>query len=163
MVQGAVILKKDKIGIIDMVMGADGSKKDALTCGQRELMNLFHKKESKLNYLKMEGQEVFRFAVKKVPECIFELLTKTNTKTNDIKYFVLHQANKRILQSVAKRLKVSEEKIPMNLDRFGNTSAASIPILLDELNKNGKLKPLDKIIISGFGGGLTWGATLIEW
>lgn len=160
---GAVVLKNDKIGIIDMVMGSDGSKKDALTCSQRGLINLFHKKENKMNYLKMEGQEVFRFAVRKVPECILELLKKSNTKIDDIKFFVLHQANERILKSVAKKLNVSEEKLPMNLDRYGNTSAASIPILLDELNKKGQLKPFDKIVISGFGGGLTWGATLIEW
>lgn len=160
---GAVIIKEDKIGIVDMVMGSDGSKKDALTCNQRELINLFNKKEQTVDYIKMEGQEVFKFAVKKVPECILELLEKTNTKTEDVKYFVLHQANKRILQSVAKRLNVPEEKVPMNLDRFGNTSAASIPMLLDELNKQGKINPLDIIVISGFGGGLTWGATLLEW
>ena len=82
---------------------------------------------------------------------------------DDIKFFVLHQANVRILELIAKRLKVDIDKFPMNLDRYGNTSSASIPILLDELNRNHLLEQGDKIILSGFGGGLTWGAMLIEW
>lgn len=80
-----------------------------------------------------------------------------------LKFFVLHQANVRILELIAKRLKVDIDKFPMNLDRYGNTSSASIPILLDELNRNHLLDRGDKIILSGFGGGLTWGAMLIEW
>ena len=88
---------------------------------------------------------------------------KTETDVDDIKFFVLHQANVRILELIAKRLKVDIDKFPMNLDRYGNTSSASIPILLDELNRNHLLDRGDKIILSGFGGGLTWGAMLIEW
>lgn len=88
---------------------------------------------------------------------------KTETDVDDIKFFVLHQANVRILELIAKRLKVDIDKFPMNLDRYGNTSSASIPILLDELNRNHLLERGDKIILSGFGGGLTWGAMLIEW
>ena len=76
---------------------------------------------------------------------------------------MLHQANVRILELIAKRLKVDIDKFPMNLDHYGNTSSASIPILLDELNRNNLLDPGDKIVLSGFGGGLTWGAVLIEW
>jgi 3-oxoacyl-[acyl-carrier-protein] synthase-3 len=110
----------------------------------------------------MDGQEVFKFAVKKVPECIEQVLLKANTEIEQVKYFCLHQANKRIINSVAKRLKQPEEKFPMNLDQYGNTSAASIPILLDELYKKGQLEKGDKILLSGFGGGLTWGAALVE-
>ena len=73
------------------------------------------------------------------------------------------QANERNLELIAKRLKVDIDKFPMNLDHYGNTSSASIPILLDELNRNNLLEPGDKIVLSGFGGGLTWGAVLIEW
>ena len=90
-------------------------------------------------------------------------MKKTNTEADEIKYFVLHQANRRILDLIAKRLKVDMDKIPMNLDHYGNTSSASIPILLDELNKNNLLEAGDKLILSGFGGGLTWGAVLLEW
>ena len=92
-----------------------------------------------------------------------QILKKTETDVDDIKFFVLHQANVRILELIAKRLKVDIDKFPMNLDRYGNTSSASIPILLDELNRNHLLERGDIIILSGFGGGLTWGAMLIEW
>ena len=113
--------------------------------------------------IQMNGQEVFRFAVKKVPECIRQVTEKTETQIETIDWFILHQANSRIIQSVAKRLGVPEEKFPMNMEQYGNTSAASIPILLDEMNKKGMLQPGQKIILSGFGAGLTWGAAQIEW
>lgn len=111
----------------------------------------------------MDGQAVFRFAVTTVPRCVKQILKKTETDPNEIKYFILHQANERILEVIARRLKVDLDKFPMNLDRYGNTSSASIPILLDELNRNHLLERGDKLILSGFGGGLTWGAMLIEW
>ena len=76
---------------------------------------------------------------------------------------VIHQANYRIIESIAKRLKVSVECFPVNMEHYGNTSAASIPLLLDEINRKGMLKSGDKIVFSGFGAGLTWGATLLEW
>lgn len=111
----------------------------------------------------MDGQEVFRFAVKKVPECMMKLLEDAGCELEEIRYFVLHQANYRIVESVAKRLKQPMEKFPMNMDRYGNTSAASIPILLDEMNRDGRLKHGEKIVLAGFGAGLTWGASLLEW
>ena len=111
----------------------------------------------------MDGQAVFRFAVTTVPRCIKQILKKTGLSPDDIKYYILHQANERIIQLISKRLKVDLDKFPMNLDRYGNTSSASIPILLDELNRNQLLERGDRIILSGFGGGLTWGAVLIEW
>lgn len=92
-----------------------------------------------------------------------QVLEKTGINKEEIKYYVLHQANSRIIQSVAKRLKEDEEKFPVNLERYGNTSAASIPILLDEMNREGKLEKGDKLVLSGFGAGLTWGAVLVEW
>lgn len=111
----------------------------------------------------MDGQEVFKFAVKTVPECVKELLEKGEKTEEEVKYFLLHQANSRIIQSVAKRLKAPEEKFPMNLENYGNTSAASIPILLDEMNRAGKLNRGDLLLMSGFGAGLTWGGTLLVW
>ena len=92
-----------------------------------------------------------------------EVLEQGNVTAEEVKYFILHQANMRIIQSVAKRLKVSEDKFPISLDTCGNVSAASIPILLDKVNKEGLLKRGDKLVLAGFGGGLTWGATVIEW
>ena len=96
-------------------------------------------------------------------ECITQLLEETGTDKDEIKYFILHQANMRIFESIAKRLKVPMEKIPVNIERYGNTSGASIPIILDEVNRQGKLERGDKIVIAGFGAGLTWGAVLMEW
>jgi 3-oxoacyl-[acyl-carrier-protein] synthase-3 len=145
---GAAVIQTCKDSPMYFLSGSDGSKKDILTCP---------------GYIQMNGQEVFRFAVKKVPESILSLLDQCNISIQDIKYFILHQANIRIIQAVAKRLNQPEEKFPTNLCSCGNTSAASIPILLDSINRKGLLTPGDKIILSGFGGGLTWGAALIEW
>lgn len=162
---GAAIMRQEegKGGLIASVTGSDGSQGDVLTCKGRGIQNPFHQSKRKKDYLRMEGQAVFRFAVTMVPRCIKQILKKTGYDTEDIKFFVLHQANVRILELIAKRLKVDIDKFPMNLDRYGNTSSASIPILLDELNQNNLLEPGDKIVLSGFGGGLTWGAVLIEW
>ena len=115
------------------------------------------------DYIKMDGQAVFRFAVKKVPECINEVLEKADIALEDVDLFVLHQANERIIQSVAKRLKLDIHKFPMNISEYANTSAASVPILLDELNKAGKLVRGERIVMAGFGGGLSWGAAVLKW
>lgn len=160
---GAVVVRAGEQGIIHTVLGSDGSKGHVLECMARNGGNYLTGEKPKLGYMSMDGQEVFRFAVKKVPETILRLLEESGTRIEDIKYFVMHQANYRICESIAKRLKVSMERFPMNMERYGNTSGASIPILLDELNRDGSLQSGDKIIIAGFGGGLTWGATLIEW
>lgn len=128
---------------------ADGSKGQVLTRGK--------------DFIRMDGQEVFKFAVKKVPESINEVLEKANVPIGEVKYFVLHQANIRIIEAVAKRLGVEMSRFPINLEQYGNTSAASIPILLDEMNRSNILQRGDKIILSGFGAGLSWGSTLLEW
>jgi 3-oxoacyl-[acyl-carrier-protein] synthase-3 len=113
-------------------------------------------------YMHMDGQEVFKFAVTKVPECINQVLAKASLSPDDIDCYVLHQANVRIIASVAKRLGISIDKLPVNLNKYGNTSAATIPILFDELRKAGTFDNAKRIIFSGFGGGLTWGASLVE-
>ena len=107
-------------------------------------------------------REVFRFATRQVPEAILELLGKTALEPDDIDCYVLHQANRRIIESIAKRLQVDIAKFPSNVERVGNTSSASIPILLDELRKEGRIKPGMKVVLSGFGAGLTYGACLLE-
>ena len=160
---GAAVLKAEETGIIDMMMGADGTKGDVLACTSRTVGNFLTGTKPELGFMTMDGQEVFKFAVKKVPECIRQVLDESGTSIDEIKYFVLHQANYRICEAVAKRLKQPLEKVPMNIDRFGNTSGATVPILLDELNREGKLERGDKIVLAGFGGGLTWGAVLLEW
>lgn len=120
-------------------------------------------KDDNNHYLTMMGQDVFKFAVTVIPESINAVLTKAGLTLDDIKYVVCHQANYRIIKNVYKKLKSSEEKFYMNLHEYGNTSAASIPLALGEMDEKGLIKPGDKIICVGFGGGLTWGATLIEW
>lgn len=160
---GAAVVKAEENGNTHMVMRSDGSKGSVLSCQNRNTMNFIAGEKTKLGYTFMDGQEVFRFAVKKVPECINELMNISKTDIDDIKYFIMHQANYRIIESVAKRLKISIDKFPMNIEKYGNTSGASVPILLDEMNKNGKLKSGDKIVLEGFGAGLTWGAIMLEW
>lgn len=147
---GAVVLSATKEGVYSTVTHSDGQKKDALTCDLGSV-------------IKMNGQEIFKFAVKQIPICIQELLEKNHLAVSDITYFVLHQANKRIIEAVAKRLHVDWEHFPMNLQEYGNTSSASIPILLHEMNEKNMLHRGDKVIMAGFGAGLTWGATLLEW
>lgn len=147
---GAVVLSATEEGVYSTVTHSDGQKKDALTCDLGSV-------------IKMNGQEIFKFAVKQIPICIQELLEKNRLAVSDITYFVLHQANKRIIEAVAKRLHVDLEHFPMNLQEYGNTSSASIPILLHEMNEKNMLHRGDKVIMAGFGAGLTWGATLLEW
>lgn len=111
----------------------------------------------------MNGREVYRFAVDKVPEVIEKALFHANITTEQIDWLLLHQANQRIMDAVAKRLTIPEEKIISNLAEYGNTSAASIAIALDEAVRQGQVQPGDIIATSGFGAGLTWGAAIFQW
>lgn len=160
---GAAVVTAAESGIIGLNMHSNGAKGGVLTCGSRSTGNFLLGKKPELGYMTMDGQEVFKFAVKQVPECIKEVLEETGNTADDIDLFVIHQANYRIIESIAKRLKVDLEKFPVNMEHYGNTSGASVPILLDELNRAGKLKQGDKLVLAGFGAGLTWGAMLLEW
>ncbi|GAA6267004.1 MAG: ketoacyl-ACP synthase III [Clostridiales bacterium] len=160
---GAAVVRADETGILGLNMHSNGEKGGVLTCGSRSNGNFLLGRKPELGYMTMDGQEVFKFAVKKVPECMNEVLRETGYTTQDIDHFVIHQANFRIIESIAKRLKVDVDKFPANMERYGNTSGASVPILLDELNRKGQLKRGEKMILSGFGAGLTWGAILLEW
>jgi 3-oxoacyl-[acyl-carrier-protein] synthase-3 len=113
--------------------------------------------------LRMNGREVYRFAVAKVPEVIEKALYRANLTTSDIDWLVLHQANQRIMDAVSERLKLPPEKVISNLSEYGNTSAASIPLALDEAVRSGKVKKGDIIASSGFGAGLTWGGIIFRW
>lgn len=113
-------------------------------------------------YIEMKGGEVFKFAVTILPEIVKELLDKANEDINKIKYIVPHQANLRIIDEAARRLKIDKEKFYVNVDRYGNTSAASIPIVLSELLEKKLINKGDKILLAAFGGGLTWAGALIK-
>ena len=119
--------------------------------------------QSASSKVSMDGQAVFRFAVRRVPQVIEEVLCVNGLSREEIDCYVLHQANQRIVEAVAKRLKEPLGKFPMNLQNYGNTSSASIPILLNELDQSKRLKTGDRIVMAGFGGGLTWGASIAEW
>ena len=128
-----------------MVMHSDGFSSDALICNVGQRMT-------------MDGQKVFRFAVKAVPGAVEELMEKRGLSDADVDWYILHQANIRIIESAAKRLNISMDKVPTNIANLGNTSSASIPILLDECRKNGTIKDGERIIMAGFGAGLSYGA-----
>ncbi len=142
---------------------------------QNHFLNLAYKAESQelsqditasigtYQSVTMNGKEVYRFAVQKVPEVIDKVLFHANLSVDNIDWLLLHQANQRILDAVAQRLKIPENKVISNLARYGNTSAASIPLALDEAVREGKIKPNDIIAASGFGAGLTWGAAIFQW
>lgn len=151
-------------GIGSIVQGSDGAKGMVLSCAERPVDNAFAQGQQETDpYIRMDGQEVYKFATRQVPACISSALDRAGLTVEDVDLFVLHQANIRIIESVAKRLKADLSKFPMNLDRVGNMSSATIPVLLDELNRSGRIKKGDRIVLSGFGAGLTYGATVLVW
>ena len=160
---GAAVVQAQEGGLIAYDQGSDGEKGKYLACRNRTNNNPLVQTEKNYSYTQMDGQEVYKFAVTYVPNSIHKVLEKAGLQPEDIKYYLLHQANLRIIQAVAKRLKISLDRFPISLDHCGNVSAASVPILLDDVNRKGMLQKGDKIILSGFGGGLTWGPCLIEW
>ncbi|MDE5777868.1 MAG: beta-ketoacyl-ACP synthase 3, partial [Lachnospiraceae bacterium] len=160
---GAAIVTERENGILSSVTRSDGSKGMSLKCKERSTRNFLNKKTEDKHYIRMIGPDIFKFAVRKVPACIDLLLERADVKKEEVTYFVLHQANSRILESVARKMDVPIDKFPMNVDHCGNTSSASIPILLDEMNRDGMLHSGDLIVLCGFGGGLTWGAHLLRW
>ncbi len=164
---GAVVLEAvegDK-GILSTHIHSDGSYWQLLNqpaCGNR---NPASQKtlDDKLMYLQMQGNEVFKLAVRAMEEAAQEALATNNLQTSDINLFIPHQANRRIIDAIGKRLKLSDDQVYVNLERFGNTSAASIPIALDEANRGGRISNNDILVFDSFGGGLTWAATLLRW
>lgn len=111
----------------------------------------------------MNGQEVFKFAVRSVPASLTRTLEKAGKDATAIDWLVMHQANQRILDAVAQRFDIAQERVVSNIARYGNTSAASIPLALDEAVRLGKVKPGDVIATAGFGAGLSWATALVRW
>ena len=156
---GAAVLQADPEAPFECVLHSDGSRGEALAKATPYTQGL---PEEAYN-MTMDGKEIFMFAVKRIPEVVRELMEKLPITANDIDTFVLHQANARIVEAAVKKMKLPLEKFPMNMHEYGNTSSASVPILLDELNRAGRFKKGDKLVMVGFGGGLTWGAAYLEW
>lgn len=161
---GAVLAERgEQENIFKFVQHSDGSRGGALTCDTRQLKNPYVEIPLQSPWIQMDGREIFAFAVRRVPECIEETLARAGMTADDVDMFVLHQANYRIIESIAKRLKQDIRKFPVNLDRVGNMSSATIPVLLDELRKDGRLKDGMNVVLSGFGAGLTWGACVMKY
>ena len=163
---GAVVLtvSEKKKGIMVANLLSDGSKQSQLVCPAVPLSNPYNKSvESFRPKITMQGQEVFKFAIRSITEHIKTLLQKADLNIEDIKYIIPHQANQRIIEHAANLCKIPKEKFYTNLMNYGNTSAASIGIALDELAKGNKLEHGDKLILVAFGGGMTSGAVLLEW
>lgn len=163
---GAAILElcEDEDSIISTCFSADGNLGEkSLVAAELKINTPFASNNTdEKRYLEMNGGEVFRFAVSVLPEIVKDLLEKGNEDIDNIKFIVPHQANSRIIDEAARRLKINKEKFYVNVDKYGNTSAASIPIALSELFEKGLINKGDKIILAAFGGGLTWAGALIK-
>lgn len=165
---GAVVMQAsggDRL--LGFELRSDGTQNGCLTLAYGgescELVDTITVNQGTFNPIAMNGQEVYRFAVRQVPEVIEKALFRANLTAEDVDWLLLHQANQRILDAVAQRLKIPPEKVMSNMAHHGNTSAASIPLALDEYVRAGKVKPGDTIAAAGFGAGLTWGATIFQW
>ena len=165
---GAAVLsavEKTGVGILDTVLGASGEGNMILSlpAGGSAMPASAETVANKLHCVHMDGKEVFKHAVKIMQEKAFEVLDRCGVRPDELALFIPHQANARIIESVAKRLKLDMSKVYMNIQNYGNTSGASIPIALDEVVRSGRVKRGDYVLFVAFGAGLTWGATLIKW
>jgi 3-oxoacyl-[acyl-carrier-protein] synthase-3 len=170
---GALIIEKTDVpaegkgrrGLIKTLLHADGSGGESLLIRRGGSRYPFKKGEviDKGLFLEMNGQEVYNFAVKAFTDMVAALMETEGISADDIAWIVPHQANARIVQAARRRLKIPEEKFYLNIEEYANTSAASIPLALDELNRNGKIKKGDMIMTIGFGAGLTYGGNIIIW
>ena len=164
---GAAVLSEveEGYGILSSELGAkgEGGKYLTLPAGGSRLPTTMETVANREHYIQMGGGEVFKFAVRIMGQAAVRVIEKAGLELSDVDYLVPHQANIRIIEAAAKRIKLPMEKVKVNLDKYGNMSAASIPVALDEALKEGKIKRGDNIVLVGFGGGLTWGSTLIKW
>lgn len=166
---GAVVVGKspdpEKRGIIDFILGANGSHWDLLTLkGGGSCYPPFDKRLPEDEYyIKMQGREVFKIATRIMEKIALELLKRNDLTAEDINLLVPHQANLRIIEFLREKLGLPKEKVYVNIHKYGNTSAASIPLALYEAKEEGKLKEGDLVLLVAFGGGFTFGATLLKW
>jgi 3-oxoacyl-[acyl-carrier-protein] synthase-3 len=164
---GAVVVKasqNESLGIMYSVSSSDGGGWTSLNCkayGSRYPVGK-PLEDPKLVYMNINGREVYQLAVRRIVEMVKDCLQSCNLTTDDVKMYIPHQMNARIIESVGKRLGLKDESVFINIEKYGNTSAASIPIALDECRKQGKVKKGDIVLLVAFGGGLTWGANLVQ-
>jgi len=152
-------------GILSYKLASDGSMGDALivpACGSRQPVSP-QTIEQREQFLKMDGRTVFKWAVRMIPEIVKQTLALAEMSLDDVDLFIPHQANTRIINAAVESLGMAPEKVFVNLDRYGNTSAASIPVAIVEALQQGRIKRGDNVLMVGFGGGLTWGSCLFRW
>ena len=154
---GAVVLRHDERAPFYSILRARGDDRII----RAPSVDLHDRQKPQL--LRMNGKEVYQFAVETETSCIEEILEKAGCTLDSVKTVICHQANARIISSIAKKLNARPEQFIIRLSHTGNTSAASIPMVLDDMNRNGQLQRGDRLILTGFGGGLTWGAAYLEW
>ena len=161
---GAAILKAEEGKPNQFIMRSSGKRMECLHCDNaRQPARMNEEGFKELTMFNMDGREVFKFAITEVPKIIRDLSAKYDFTFEDVDWFILHQANARIIEATAKKLKVSLDKFPMNIMYTGNTSSASIPMLMKEMKDKGQLKRGMKLVLASFGGGLTWDANYIEY
>ena len=163
---GAVLLEpSEEYGIIDGIMRVDGGGGEFLKIpGGGSLHRTTHETvDKKMHYIQQEGRTVYKFAVKGMADVSYEVASRNNLTNDDIDLFIPHQANKRIIDAAAKRLGLPDEKVLINIDKYANTTAATIPIGIVEAVETKRLKKGDNLILASFGAGFTWGATYIKW
>jgi len=164
---GAVVLRPCDAGqgVLATRLGCDGSQRAMLEipAGGSRLPASHATVDARDHYVKMKGNELFKFAVRSMESVARQALADAGAELADLKFLIPHQANLRIINAIADRLEVKPEQLVVNIDRYGNTSSASIPISLDELVRGGRAKPGDLIEMVAFGGGVTWGAVLMKW
>jgi len=167
---GAVAIEatsNDKNALIAFKLKSDGSRGECLSVPQaKDFVNLvgpFKNQIGRFSTIQMNGQEVYKFAVREVPLLLKDVLGNCGISADSLDWLLLHQANQRILNAVADRFSIPKSKVLSNLENYGNTSAATIPIMLDEAVRDGRIKSKDLIASSGFGAGLSWGVALFRW
>jgi 3-oxoacyl-[acyl-carrier-protein] synthase-3 len=164
---GAVVVEAHdgEAGILESMIKSDGSYWELLYQPGVGSRNPAVQKtlDDRLTFLQMQGNEVFKLAVRAMEDAAVQVLADNGLTPSDIDIFIPHQANRRIIDAIGKRLQLPEEKVYVNLHRYGNTSAASIPLALDEANRTGRIAPGNLVLFDAFGGGLTWGALPVRW
>jgi 3-oxoacyl-[acyl-carrier-protein] synthase-3 len=164
---GAVVLERSEApgGLLATVLKSDGGFWDLIQLpggGSRRPPSPYMLTQRE-HYVRMNGRQVFKLAVQALEQVAHDTLERAGWRLEDVDHVLVHQANRRIIEAVVERLGIPEEKVPINVDRTGNTSAASIPVLLDEWNRAGRLRTGDRILCTAFGAGLTWGGAALEW
>jgi 3-oxoacyl-[acyl-carrier-protein] synthase-3 len=167
---GAVLLERDErprgeVGLVHSELRSQGEFWDLIQipgAGARNPASPYVLTQ-RMQFVRMNGRQTFKLAVQTMEQIARDTLDRSSWKLHDVDHVLVHQANRRIIEAVSERLGLSEERVPINVDRMGNTSAASIPVLLDECDQSGRFQAGDKILLCAFGAGLTWGAATLIW